>query len=154
MGYRPLGATVLLNQSGFTAPHASSLALLTPLFLQLDCELFEGTPLISSAPDTVRLTRVRLFVTLPGSSIHGIFQARVLGIGLPFPSPGALPDLRIEPRSPALQADALPSEPPGKLGQRQYPVKKCLWTCELELGSAWVFAVSFFSPSARACPLH
>ena len=62
-GYRPLGATVLLNQSGFTAPHASSLALLTPLFLQLDCELFEGIPLISSAPDTVRLTRVRLFVT-------------------------------------------------------------------------------------------
>ena len=34
--------------------------------------------------------------------------------GLPFPSPGDLPDPRIEPRSPALQADALPSEPPGK----------------------------------------
>ena len=33
--------------------------------------------------------------------------------GLPFPSPGDLPNLRIEPRSPALQADALPSEPPG-----------------------------------------
>ena len=34
--------------------------------------------------------------------------------GLLFPSPGDLPDPRIEPRSPALQADALPSEPPGK----------------------------------------
>ena len=34
--------------------------------------------------------------------------------GLPFPSPGDLPDPRIEPGSPALQADALPSEPPGK----------------------------------------
>ena len=33
--------------------------------------------------------------------------------GLPFPSPGDLPDQGIEPRSPALQADALPSEPPG-----------------------------------------
>ena len=33
---------------------------------------------------------------------------------LPFPSPGDLPDPGIEPRSPALQADALPSEPPGK----------------------------------------
>ena len=32
--------------------------------------------------------------------------------GLPFPSPGDLPDPRIEPGSPALQADALPSEPP------------------------------------------
>ena len=34
--------------------------------------------------------------------------------GLPFPSPGDLPDPEIEPKSPALQADALLSEPPGK----------------------------------------
>ena len=34
--------------------------------------------------------------------------------GLPFPSPEDLPDPGIEPRSPTLQADALPSEPPGK----------------------------------------
>ena len=34
--------------------------------------------------------------------------------GLPFPSPGDLPNPGIEPRSPALQADALSSEPPGK----------------------------------------
>ena len=34
--------------------------------------------------------------------------------GLPFPSPGDLPDPGIEPRSSALQADSLPSEPPGK----------------------------------------
>ena len=33
--------------------------------------------------------------------------------GLPFPSPGDLPDPGIEPRSPAMRADALPSEPPG-----------------------------------------
>ena len=87
---------------------------------------------------------------LLGSSIHGIFQARVLEVkvkvkslsrvrlfatpwtvayqappsmgfsrqeywsGLPFPSPGDLPDPGIEPRSPALEADALTSEPPGK----------------------------------------
>ena len=31
--------------------------------------------------------------------------------GLPFPSPGDLPDPGIEPGSPALQADSLPSEP-------------------------------------------
>ena len=35
--------------------------------------------------------------------------------GLPLPSPGDLPDPGIEPRSPTLQADSLPSEPPGKL---------------------------------------
>ena len=34
--------------------------------------------------------------------------------GLPFPSPGNLPDPGIEPGSPTLQADALQSEPPGK----------------------------------------
>ena len=34
--------------------------------------------------------------------------------GLPFPSLGDLPNPGIEPGSPALQADALPSEPPGK----------------------------------------
>ena len=35
--------------------------------------------------------------------------------GKPFPSPGDLPNPGIKPRSPALQADSLPSEPPGKL---------------------------------------
>ena len=96
--------------------------------------------------------------SLPGTSVHGIFQARVLEwvaiafslqplkvkvkslscvrlfaipwtvayqappsmgfsrqecwSGLPFPSPGDLPNPGIEPGSPALQADALPSEPP------------------------------------------
>ena len=34
--------------------------------------------------------------------------------GLPFPSPGNLPNPGIEPGSPALQAEALPSEPAGK----------------------------------------
>ena len=33
---------------------------------------------------------------------------------MPFPSPGELPDPGIETGSPAFQADALPSEPPGK----------------------------------------
>ena len=34
--------------------------------------------------------------------------------GVPCPSPGHLPDSGMEPGSPALQADSLPSEPPGK----------------------------------------
>ena len=34
--------------------------------------------------------------------------------GLPLPSPGDLPNPGVEPGSPELQADALPSEPPGK----------------------------------------
>ena len=50
---------------------------------------------------------------LSGFSIHGIFQARVLEwIAISFSRD--LPDPGIEPGSPALQADALPSELPGK----------------------------------------
>ena len=41
------------------------------------------------------------------------FSRQEYGSGLPFPSPGDLLDPGIEPGSPALQADALPSEPPG-----------------------------------------
>ena len=42
--------------------------------------------------------------------------------GLPFPSPGGLPDPGIEPRSPALEAEALTSEPPGKPRLRTEPM--------------------------------
>ena len=49
----------------------------------------------------------------PGSSVHGILQARILE-WLPFPFPGDLPDSGVESESLALQADSLPSEPPGK----------------------------------------
>ena len=45
----------------------------------------------------------------PGSSIHGILQASYWS-GLPFPSPGDIPNPGIETSSPALQADSLPSE--------------------------------------------
>ena len=51
--------------------------------------------------------------SLPGFSVHGILQARVLEWVLPFPTRD-LPHPEIEPRSPALKADALTSEPPGK----------------------------------------
>jgi len=43
--------------------------------------------------------------------------------GLPFPSPGDLPHPQIEPRSPALQADSLPSETPGKPTKEMYKLK-------------------------------
>ena len=50
--------------------------------------------------------------SLPGSSVHGIFQARIQEwVALPFPDPGIEP---ISPVSPALQADSLPAKPPGE----------------------------------------
>ena len=64
------------------------------------------------------LSRVRLFATLWTVAHHVPqsmgFSRQEYWSGLPFPSPENLPDPGIEPRSPALQADALTSEPPGK----------------------------------------
>ena len=51
----------------------------------------------------------------PGFFIDGIFQGRILGI---FPSSEDLPNPGKTPRSPALQADSLPSEPPGNVGRQ------------------------------------
>ena len=64
------------------------------------------------------LSHVQLFVT-PCAAAHQAplsmgFSRQEYWSGLPLPSPGDLPDPEIEPRSPTLQADALPSEPPGK----------------------------------------
>ena len=64
------------------------------------------------------LTRVRLLAT-PWTVAYQAppsrgFSRQEYWSGLPFPSPEDLPDPGIEPRSPALEADALTSEPPGK----------------------------------------
>ena len=69
-------------------------------------------------PKVKSLSRVQLF----GTPWTVAYQAPLsLGFSkqeywswLPFPSPGDLPNPGIEPGSPILQADALPSEPPGK----------------------------------------
>ena len=47
----------------------------------------------------------------PGSSVHEILQARILE-WVAMPPPGDPPNPGIKPRSPALQAGSLPSEPP------------------------------------------
>ena len=60
------------------------------------------------------LSRVQLFATpltvAPQAPLSMGFSRREYWSGLPSPPPGHLPD----PRSPALQAGSLPSEPPGK----------------------------------------
>ena len=81
------------------------------------------------------LSRVRLFVTLwtvayqTPQSME--FSRQEYWSGLPSPSPGDLPNPGIEPGSPALQPDTLPSEPPGKpktayKEQRHHFAKKSL----------------------------
>ena len=51
--------------------------------------------------------------SLPSSSVHGDSPGKEYWSGLPYPLPGDLPNPRVEPRSPALQADSLPTEPQG-----------------------------------------
>ena len=64
------------------------------------------------------LSRVRLFA-IPWTVTYQVppsmeFSRQEYWSELPFPSPGDLPNPGIEPGSPTLQADILPSEPPGK----------------------------------------
>ena len=66
----------------------------------------------------VDISCARLFAT-PWTVIHQTslsmeFSGQGYWSGQLFPSPGDLPNPGIEPRSPALQADSLPSEPPGE----------------------------------------
>ena len=62
------------------------------------------------------LSHVRLFVTRWTVAYQAPqsmeFSRQEYWSGLPFPSPGDLPNPGIEPGSPTLQGDALPSEPP------------------------------------------
>ena len=50
----------------------------------------------------------------PGFSDYGVSPGKNHWSGLPCPPPGDLPNPGIEPRSPTLEVDSLPSEPPGK----------------------------------------
>ena len=79
------------------------------------------------------LSHVRLFGT-PWTVAHQAppsmeFPRQEYWSGLPFPSPGYLPAPGIEPRSSALQVDALTSEPPGKLSHK----KECIWVSSNEV---------------------
>ena len=74
------------------------------------------------------LSRVQLFAT-PWTVAYQAppsmgFSRQEYWSGLPFPSPGDLPDPGIKPGSPAFQADALPSEPPGNQDKPRYLIKK------------------------------
>ena len=82
----------------------------------------QATRKAHSLPLVKSLSHIRLFATpwtvasyQAPSSME--FSRQEYWSGLPFPSPGDLPDPGIKPGSPALQADALPSEPPGKLAK-------------------------------------
>ena len=77
-----------------------------------------GNALNSEIDKVKSLSPVQLFVT-PWTVAYQAtpsmgFSRQEYQRGLPFPSPGDLPDPGIKPRFPSLQADTLFSEPPGK----------------------------------------
>ena len=80
--------------------------------------------------------------------------------GLPFPSPGDLPDPGIEPGSPTLQADSLPSEPPGspinyiltKLFKTNFQQRK--FSCSIKLSLAQFPRVIHIEQEINDAPLR
>ena len=74
---------------------------------------------VSAESSSLQCVWVLVAQSTPGTAAHQAplsmgFSRHEYWSGLPFPSPGDLPDPGIEPGSPALQADALPPELLGK----------------------------------------
>ena len=97
-----------------------------------------GVRALKTAEWVKLLSCVRLFAT-PWTVYYQAppsmgFSRQEYWSGLPFPSPGDLPDPGIEPRSPALLADALLSELPGKSLRHLLSFKTCLHDLLFELG--------------------
>ena len=116
------------------------------------------------------LSCVRLFVTpwtVPCQAPPSVgFFREEYWSGLPFPSPGDLPHPGIEPWSPALQADSLPSEPPGKnkvkvaqlcpavCNPRDYTVHGILQARVLEWGSLSLLQQIFLTQESNCGLLY
>ena len=90
-----------------------------------------------------------LCCSLPGSSVHGILQARILEwVAILFSRD--LPDPHIKHGSPALQEDSLPSEPPAKPKNQMWTFTKtdilklptCPGTCTLSVAPESGFSFS------------
>ena len=82
-----------------------------------------------------RFSRVRLFVTprtvARQAPLSMGFSSQECWSGVPFPSPGDLPDPGLEPGSPALQTESLSTKPLGKPSNHQssqFSHQKALWT--------------------------
>ena len=86
-----------------------------------EIEVAQSCPRLFATPWTVA------YQALPSMG----FSRQECWSGLPFPSPGDLPDPGIKPGSPTLQADALPSEPPGK------PQWSIMWILKDDMGLPW-----------------
>ena len=92
----------------------------------------------------------------PGSSVHGILQARILErVAIPFSRGSSDPG--IEPRSPVMHTDSLPSEPPGKPRTRVTEPKhkynaNTLWKTPPAPGALMTHKAPTFTSPAQLSP--
>jgi len=117
--------------------------------IELNCITLQP-PELSVAHSKVKvkamsLSCIRLLVT-PWTVAYQVslsmgFSRQEYWSGLPFPSPGDLPDPGIKPRSPILEADALTSEPPGK----PYCVAHSRLTINISWRNKWLIKWSGWS---------
>ena len=103
------------------------------------------------------LSRVRLFAT-PWTVAHQAppsmgFSRQEYWSGMPFPSPGDLPGPGIEPRSLALQADALTAEPPGKPHVHITPVAQMVKNLPA-MGETQAWSLGWENPVEKGLATH
>ena len=108
---------LFLSRSLFICCRISQRLVLCSLVFKLFFLFWATLPLESEKVKVKSLSHVQLFetswtVTCKSPPSMG-FSRQDYWSGLPFPSPGDLPDPGIEPRPLRLQADSLPSELPG-----------------------------------------
>ena len=92
--------------------HLNSFPSRLPLPIKLGCSLPGVLPKVLTLVSGSKDSLIRTVAYEAPLSME--FSRQEYWSGLPYPSPGDLPDPGIEPKSPTWQADALPSEPPGK----------------------------------------
>ena len=90
------------------------------IVVKLSCFEVQDNVVVVESLSHVQLFYNTMDCSPPGSSVHGILRKEHWS-GLPCPPPGDLPNPGIEPQSPALQADSLPTKPPGKPALRYSP---------------------------------
>ena len=101
-------ATLSNSYSSWTAPRIQRLGSHCSIDLSLSAPV-----MLCVSPSVVSDFATPCTVAHQASLSMG-FSRQEYWSGLPFPSPGDLPDPGIKPRSPALEADSLPCERPGK----------------------------------------
>ena len=89
---------------------------------QVGCDNVVCAQLLQSCP----ILRNPMNCSLPGFSVHGIFQQEYWR-GLPCPPPGDLPNPGIKPSSSSLQVDSLPTEPPREPWYKHPKMRECSW---------------------------